>query len=114
MATYWTGSIDLAAGQMAVVQTYVQAVNTGGFTLNLTFDQPAFDLTCTYDGSRFFCATPDYECLIAAEELDMYPDYPLRYRIKITFKALVDGVTTAQWNILAGNANLLEPSLTAA
>lgn len=112
MATHWSGTTSFPVGQTAVAETVVRASDNSGFTIVLTLDSPAFELTCIYDGSRFFCETEGYDFLVAAEELDMSPE-ALAYRVRITFISEAGGPTTAEWNITAGNANLESSSLTA-
>lgn len=112
MATYWSGSAELTNGQVAVVQTRVVASDGNGFTLTLSLDTPFFELTCLYDGSRFFCEHPGEDFFLSAEELDMSP-LVRTYMVRITFSAVETATTTAEWNITAGNATLEQSSLTA-
>lgn len=112
MATYWSGSVSLTAGQVAVVETQVVGSDDNGFHLNLTLDDPSFSLDCYHSDGNFVCQTPGYDFLLAAEELDMTPEVR-RYRVRITFSAVNTATTTAEWNIVSGNATLEQSSLTA-
>lgn len=112
MAKSWSGSLALAEGQVAIVETYIMASDDGGFHLALTTDTPALDRLCIWDGSMFICENDSHDYLLAAENLNLYPD-ARSYRVKITFSATETATTTAQWNITAGNASLESSSLTA-
>ncbi len=109
MVSSWTGSVELLAGQVAVISTEVVGPS---FIMRLTVPEVSFEADFVFTGSRFFFETPPNDYLTSVEAVDMMPVSDSR-SLSVRFAGVAGGMISASLEIKAGDATLIGSSITA-
>lgn len=109
MATFWSGSVALMAGQVAI--TECTALRNSGDTcaLQLHVDTPAVQLTYTFMGDGVEGVSNDSAAILSIEAVNGAP-LPSGF-LRVKFTAVQDCVAGVEWRITEGDADLAQPSI---
>jgi hypothetical protein len=112
MVITWQGTAVLGPGQVATAFTEMDILMASTVGFNLTVDAPAFSLTFTWDGQQFGHSGDVPEEVIGIELVNMtMPEHDCCIaRVKYVSETTVS--STAAWDIVSGDGDLQQASLT--
>lgn len=112
MVFTWFGTAVLGPGQVATAFTEVDIITASTVGFTLAVDAPAITLTFTWDGQHFTHENEPNDAVVGIELVNMtLPGHDRCIaRVKYVSDTTVNSTTT--WDIVSGDGDLLQASLT--
>lgn len=112
MALTWSSTCTLLEGQTATAYAEVEMSGTDDVLVRLTVVDPELVINCTRSQKRFLCEHDGVEQMVSVCERMMGTGAEQRFSIQVVFKALVDSTSSATFDLIAGDGDIQNASLT--
>lgn len=113
MSSTWSGTLTLLAAETGIARAECYSPSVGNVHLRLTFTHPDITINCYRTDGKFVCETPANDALLSSTEVLHVVESGQRFSVVIGFMAIEDGVTDLTIEVISGDGDIQNASLTA-